>query len=241
MEPMPAAVWKIPLVVSDEVVARYAQSLSTDEQLRAQRLRIFSARKRFVVTRGVLRILLARELGLTDKDIQFTYSVHGKPAVIGDDHDHLRFSVSHSANWALIALTRGAEIGVDLESISPLKNPDRFARTALSDDERSEYFCLDLALRQAFLYRCWVCKEAYAKSTGTGKILDAAEWHVDFADDSQTFAIRTGVESPTSQWAGCCFEPEVNYVAALVTSCPEKVGLNYAVVAFDHAEQQWPE
>jgi phosphopantetheinyl transferase len=76
-------------------------------------------------SRGVLRALLARYLGADPRELRFVLGPHGKPSLHreaagkatnprGSTTD-LRFNLSHSGNLALVAVTAGCEVGVDIE------------------------------------------------------------------------------------------------------------------------------
>jgi 4'-phosphopantetheinyl transferase len=78
----------------------------------------------------------------------------------------VRFSVSHSADLALIAFTSDRELGVDLERARDFL-PDDFDRW-FSSDEARELRSLTVGEQQAAFFRCWTRKEAYVKARGSG-------------------------------------------------------------------------
>ncbi len=89
-------------------------------------------------------------------------AAEGKPWVAGGPH----FNLSHSGDLALIALCPDAPVGVDLERIHALRNPDGLARRMCSQRELAwaqGHGDLDHAL-----LRLWVRKEAVAKAEGGG-------------------------------------------------------------------------
>jgi len=85
------------------------------EDERARAARIVSARRRALWTRsrGVLRALLGRYLDRDPLDLCFALGPHGKPTLLQEGD--LRFNLSHSGCLALIAVTAGREVGVDVE------------------------------------------------------------------------------------------------------------------------------
>src|SRR3954465_16020041 len=98
--------------------AQLAGVLAADELLRAGRMRAEEQRRRAIVTRAVLRQLLARETGRKPEELVFAAGPHGKPR-LDDTGAGGRFNMSHSGGRALIAIGRDAEVGVDLEEIRP--------------------------------------------------------------------------------------------------------------------------
>jgi len=55
------------------------ESLSKDERARAKGFRFERDRRRFIVARGLLRMLLGRYLGMSPANLRFGYGPHGKP------------------------------------------------------------------------------------------------------------------------------------------------------------------
>ena len=123
--------------------------LGADE--RARGARIVSARKRvlWARSRGVLRALLGRHLDRDPRDLRFALGPHGKPALAhdGTDEGDLRFNLSHSGELALVAVSAGREVGVDIERTRP-----RYTVEFLQD---------------------WVAREAVVKCRGFGIALAA--------------------------------------------------------------------
>jgi 4'-phosphopantetheinyl transferase len=149
-------VWQADLAQPVELVACLEAMLSDDERERAARL---ASAERWIVARAALRIVLAGHLGAHPSDVEFAAGPHGKPELSGSA---LRFNLSHSGDVALIALTRAAEVGIDVERTS--RRSSAVERT-LTDAERAS---LDGRDRHIALLRLWCRKEALAKAGGGG-------------------------------------------------------------------------
>jgi 4'-phosphopantetheinyl transferase len=149
-------VWQAGLAQPVELVARLETMLSDDERERAARL---ASASRWIVARAALRIVLAGHLGAHPSDVEFTAGPHGKPELLGSA---LRFNLSHSGDLALIALTREAEIGVDVERTS--RRSSAIERTLTAGERAS----LNGSDRHVQLLRVWCRKEAMAKAGGGG-------------------------------------------------------------------------
>ncbi|MEP6714530.1 MAG: hypothetical protein ABJC09_03085 [Terriglobia bacterium] len=109
----PVDVWTIDLDAEPDNRAPPA-ILSQDERERAARFRFEQDRRRWSAARSALRTILAADLKTEPLSLQFIYGVHGKPAL---GEANLHFNVSHSGHWAMIAVTHGAPVGIDLEQI----------------------------------------------------------------------------------------------------------------------------
>src|SRR6476646_9818379 len=70
-----------------------AALLTPDERDRAARYRAGTVREQFIVSRGLLRRLLAGCLDLPPHAVPITYILNGKPVLVGEP---LHFNVSHT-------------------------------------------------------------------------------------------------------------------------------------------------
>src|SRR4051794_10491020 len=120
-------VWRIRLDRPAAEVARLHETLADEELARAARFHFAEHRRRFTVARGRLRSVLAAYLGCRPAEVGFRYGPHGKPALDGDAGD-LRFNLAHSDEGALLGVTRGRDVGVDLERVRPMKDLEQLAR-----------------------------------------------------------------------------------------------------------------
>ncbi len=141
--------------------------LSPDESRRASRFHFERDRRRFVATRGVLRGLLGRYLGVDPSALVFGYGPHGKPA-LGSPWQGLRFNVSHSGGLALLAFATDHEIGVDIEQERPVPEMDSITERNFSPRESAELRLLEERDRRRAFFRCWTRKEAFIKAVGDG-------------------------------------------------------------------------
>ena len=176
-------VWEIPLQVSEDTLQTYAQCLSPDEHVRAERFRFPKDRRRFIVSRGTLRHLLSGQFGCLPQAIEFCYGKYGKPSVesanvarrftaqrttaSGHSHDNaFNFNISHSGELALCALGNQHRVGIDIEKFKLIQRLDSLMERCLSAQEQAHMQAADRPA-EAFL-RCWTCKEAYLKAVGVG-------------------------------------------------------------------------
>jgi 4'-phosphopantetheinyl transferase len=143
--------------------------LSPDERARADRLLRRQARERLVAGRLFLRRTLGHCLGLDPADILLESNEWGKPRLGGEQAaSGLCFNLSHSDDWAILALSRGAELGVDIELVREDLEFVPIARRYFSPREREELFSLPEEEQRAAFYCCWTRKEAYLKGVGRG-------------------------------------------------------------------------
>lgn len=149
--------------VGDEV----ARSLSEAERDRAARLVKERDARRWARARGLLRSLLARCLDRDPHQIELVTSHRGKPAVGGAEAGRLRFSVSRSDRFALLAVAADREVGVDVEARRRPLRELAIARRAFPEAVERLSPLEGPELRREFL-RLWVRHEAQVKCLGTG-------------------------------------------------------------------------
>ena len=147
---------------------RLAAHLSREERLRAGRYASERDRRRFVVTRGRLRELLAERVGAAAGDLDLVSGRNGKPALGGRfAASGLRFSASRCEELAIYAFARH-EVGIDLEKVRALPGADAIAERICSPAELRAYRSLASEGRLAGFFALWTRKEALAKARGDG-------------------------------------------------------------------------
>ena len=138
--------------------------LTQDEADRAARLE--GARSRsFTATRVTLRILLSRYTGDPPEGIRFDYGPLGKPLLRSGD---IQFSISHAGDRALLAFSRTAPVGIDVEHVRSTRRFDALTARFLSpDNARIVARATPSALPRIFA-EAWSQREAYVKAVGGG-------------------------------------------------------------------------
>ena len=213
-----ARVWHWPLDVSALDVADLKKVLSPDEMERAERYRFDQHRNEFILTRAVLRIVLASYTAQSPESLSFDYSAQGKPALKNGPPD-LRFNVSHTEGLAVLALVREREIGVDAEKIRAQPDAQKLAKRFFS--AREQLFLGKLSgdeLQRAF-FRCWTRKEAYIKAKGEGLSIPLHAFDVSLEEDQPAALVGTRPD-PTEAGRWTLYDLSVGqgYAAALTVA-----------------------
>lgn len=159
--------WLVDLSISDDQRARLAQVLSPDEVERAERYRFDKDRRRYEIRRSVLRTVLAGYTGIGAAELSFDRGPHGKPMFPADGPD-VSFNLSFSAQLALIGITRGRALGVDIQHVDDKRDLVPLAERFFAEHEAQEIAAAEGDDRVQRFYRYWARKEAIAKTTGRG-------------------------------------------------------------------------
>ena len=191
--------------------------LSPDERRRAESFYFRKDRDRFVLARALLRIVLGRYLKLNAAEVRFSYSAYGKPALAqGCGTGEIRFNLSHSNALALYAVTRGREIGVDIEYIRPELAGEEIAERFFSAAEAEALRRLPAHQRTEAFFNCWTRKEAYIKAIGEGLSVPLNEFDVTLVPGEAARLLKTsGNLQEASRWSLLELAPAPGYVAAL--------------------------
>jgi 4'-phosphopantetheinyl transferase len=159
--------WWLPLPRSAPVEA-VESLLSADERQRARRFRRPAAARQFCLGRARLRTILGSYLGLPPQHLRFAYTPNGKPYL--PEAPHLMFSLAHTGDLGLLAVTHHRRIGVDVEAPHRRANWRGLARRCLSDAAYRTLGTLpDEEQRQAMTWY-WVCHEAWLKARGEASL-----------------------------------------------------------------------
>ncbi len=165
LRPPDVHIWHCRLDAAPDAIAYGTTLLAESETSRAARFRFSTDRDRFIVAHAMLRRLLGGYLKTEPVRLLFGQGAYGKPFLI--DYPELRFSLSHSGDFALIALAR-REVGIDVERLDAKIDIDGVAPAAFSAPELAEWHSLLPDERRAAFFRLWTRKQAYLKARGEG-------------------------------------------------------------------------
>lgn len=135
--------------------------LNPFERARARAYAVPEAGRRFAASRAIVKLILSRYLERDPDEIDIRIGSRGRPRVEGD----VRFSVAHAGPWLVVAVTRGREIGVDVERA---QEGDGIVERWFRPEERRAYFDAPPRRKTALFARFWSRKEAVGKAVGSG-------------------------------------------------------------------------
>lgn len=205
--------WYCDIKKNRNKIKSYYSLLDKDEKERNSRFKFDKDRECYVISRGILRLLLEQYLEIDAKEIRFNYSPFGKPFL--NSKNDLRFNISHSGNRAAFALFKNQEIGVDIEKIK-----DDFVVLDLAQNffSKTEIESLEKLpkkeLPRAF-FRCWTRKESFIKAEGSGLSFPLNQFAVSLGHDNKAELLATAWDSnEKSKWSLFSFVPAEGYLAA---------------------------
>lgn len=174
--------WRFPLVPLPANLSSLQKILCAAESTRAARLLDRQKGGKFLLCRARLRQILATYLQCAPARIEFSYGLYGKPELAGRAGEHLHFNLSHAGEWAVLAVSAAAPLGVDIERIDPLLDYGKLAARFFAAAEQRELAAVAQERRRRVFYRLWTRKEARLKGEGKGfsapAMVEEGAWQV---------------------------------------------------------------
>lgn len=116
----------------------------------------------------VLRRVLALYLDDAPEEIALARGERGKPH-LATEPERLAFNLSHSGELTLVAVSRGREVGVDVERAKPERDLVALAERALAPEEAATVrAAAEGEERTGVFYELWTRHEARLKCLGIG-------------------------------------------------------------------------
>lgn len=182
--------------------------LSERESLKSINYLLEKDRTRFIVARGVLKLLLGNYLQKDPNDIRFYFESNLKPRVKQHGENSLHFNVSHSGDMVMIAIGNQS-LGIDIEFMDEDLKYDRiydkvFSKTEIEFIEKSHN-------KSEAFYLLWTRKEALLK--GSGKGIDDSLTGIPALNG--TYEVAEELTGSRNSWQVGSFGFESEYIASL--------------------------
>lgn len=187
--------------------------LRADELERAGNFKFERLTHHFIITRGLLRLILGCEFNVHPADVQIGYGPYGKPFAMKATGCFHFFNVSHTSDHAVFVVCDHHEVGVDIEQ------PDQTILSAqrmfVSEKEQAAFDALSHQQQIVQTGRLWVCKEALVKAIGCGLRTDLTRINVHFDANGVSHFDGDGIDSPDT-WMPQLISPAVSRLSPAV-------------------------
>ncbi|MBY6261898.1 4'-phosphopantetheinyl transferase superfamily protein [Azospirillum sp. 412522] len=164
--------------------------LSEDETERADRFLMERLTDRFILRRGLLRLLLGYCTGRDPAGLVFDYGTHGKPSLSCGPS----FNLSDSEDSLAIAVAAEGRIGVDIERLRPIESADGIADRFFHAAERAALQALGPERRDEGFLLAWTRKEAFIKAAGVGLSMPLDRFAVEVTPEAPPALLEIGEE-----------------------------------------------
>jgi len=210
-------VWRVDLAPDADQLQRDRAMLGPEEETQAQRYRFDMHRHRFIARRAARRRILGRYLHVPGSELRFVTKLHGKPHLA--DATEVSFNTSHSASMALIAVGKQRDLGIDVESLDRVVEPDRLAHRFFAPAEAEVITQLKGEDARVAFFTCWTRKEAYVKARGKGLAMGLKTFEVSI-DPPEPAELRRTDDDPQNRtrWTMWHLVPDAGYLGALASN-----------------------
>lgn len=162
----PASLWLIDRRALPPSARETLQELlSRGERQRLEQFRRPDDGDRFLLGRGVLRVLLAQLLDIPPAAVRLESGPHGKPALA---HPAVQFNVAHSGDLVLLGFHPRRPVGVDVEQHRASLDWRAIARRCFEPSLCAALDRVDPAQQPVAFHQHWCRLEAALKAQGTG-------------------------------------------------------------------------
>ncbi len=208
--------WSASIDRDDRLIDKCLESLNDLELKQLSFFKFEKLKNNYIISQGLLRLLLANYLNIAPKKIKIGKHNKGKPYPA--DYPNLRFNISNSGKQVVYAFSIDSEVGVDIEHIRKLNDLDELINTNFGAPERV-YINKTSNNKQYRFFKFWTVKEAYLKAIGLGMRLPPD--NLEFSIENGIYKLQTinGVFEQ-EDWIFENFTPKKEYVGTVVHKNP---------------------
>jgi 4'-phosphopantetheinyl transferase len=196
---------------------RFTESLSEEEIAKARRFVRPLDRERYIFAHALLRSILGAYVGCPPRQLILEKDQYGKPFLIsGNSGRDIQFNLSHSGDIALVAVARGARVGIDVEWMRSVPDARQIVNSLFSIGERELLSPLSPPDFDKEFFDYWTSKEAFIKGIGKGLSYALDKFSVILTKGESHGLIRVH-DSPTDdcRWKIVRTPPAPGYSGAL--------------------------
>jgi 4'-phosphopantetheinyl transferase len=205
-------------IVDAHLLSNLRTLLSDAERRQEKRFYFADDRKRYLVTRAMVRTVLSRYAAVAPADWAFWTSAYGRPEIANryERAAGLCFNVSHTHGLIALAVSQHRALGVDVENLLARQMSTGIADRFFSPTEVAELASVPHERRQDRFFEYWTLKESYIKARGMGLSipLDRFSFHYPH-ERAVRIAIDPELGDDESRWSFWQFRPTSEYVLAV--------------------------
>lgn len=212
-------VYEFPLTTSESEFSTCEELLSADERTRAAKFHFQRDSRKFVAARATMRLILGEYVHKAASDLRFRYTKHGKPSLADTDAD-ICFNLSHAGERGILGITRGRDIGVDIENTGRKTEIDNLAKRFFSPAESKSLEGLPIEEKKNSFFRIWTCKEAFLKAQGLGLTRSLGSFDIDLSSGAARLLATRPDATEAARWSILELEASAGYAAAVAVEGP---------------------
>ena len=156
--------FEIKLSSYEGLVTALSVYLSKEELNRSKRYHFKKDKNQFIICRSLLKFVLSQHTNIPIQEIKIAIDDYKKPFLVNTNL--ICFNISHSNDYAIIAVSNIMSIGVDIEYINEDFGFSEMVKDIYNSQEINNIVQSDNKANIFFKY--WTRKESIVKATGLG-------------------------------------------------------------------------
>jgi 4'-phosphopantetheinyl transferase len=207
---------------NEELLREYRSLLSETERQQELRFHFARDRRRYVVTRALVRTVLSRYADVAPREWTFAVNDYGRPLIANAAASarQISFNVSHTDSLIILAVGHGHEVGVDVENTRARAACIEVADRFFAPEEVSALHALPKARQQQRFFEYWTLKESYIKARSMGLSIPLDHFSFDLSEDGIGISIHPDERDRPQRWRFWQMSFGPGYLGAL---CAERV------------------
>jgi len=208
---------------SDKTYEAYREVLSERERQQELRFYFLRDRRRYILTRALVRTVLSTYVSVRPQDWLFSANAYGRPEIMNAQGRgaQLSFNISHTHSLIVLGITKRRALGVDVENVRTRKISIDIADQFFSPSEVANLSALPPAHQHDRFFEYWTFKESYIKARGMGLSIPLDKFSFRFPHDrAVVLSIDPSLGDRSDRWQFWQFRPTAEYLVAV---CAERV------------------
>lgn len=202
----------------ERLLSSYRELLAPDESPREHRFHFERDRRRYLVTRAMVRMVLSRYVSIDPEAWMFSVGPYGKPKIANPDSKAqcLSFSISHTHSLIVLGTTRCRALGVDVENCSAREVSVELATHFFAAPEVAALAQVPQRQQQDRFFEYWTFKEAYIKAREMGLSLPLDKFMFHYPEHGVVdFAVAPELGDDAGRWQFWQIRPTPEYLIAV--------------------------
>jgi 4'-phosphopantetheinyl transferase len=211
-------------ITDDRLHAAYLDLLNTAEREQETRFYFARDRRRYLITRALVRTVLSRYVSVPPKEWIFSTNAYGRPEIVNAQarEARLSFNISHTSGLIVLAVSARRALGVDVENVRAREVSIEIADHYFAPHEVAVLKAAPANEQRYRFLEYWTFKEAYIKARGMGLSLPLDKFSFDYPDDRAVqIAIDPELADDAARWQFWQCRPTPEYLVAI---CAERIG-----------------
>ena len=209
-------------IADEQLHVSYRKLLYDAERAQEPRFYFAKDRRRYLVTRALVRTVLSRYAPVDPSAWVFSTNAYGRPQIDNVQAKDLTFNISHTHSMIVLGVTRKRALGVDVENVRAREVSIDIADHYFAPQEVTALNAVPAHEQQYRFFEYWTFKESYIKARGMGLSLPLDKFSFHYRDERAVdIAIHPELADDAARWQFWQFRPSPDYLVAI---CAERNG-----------------